>query len=305
MTGLIARLPQVRGRYTENAILAKYTWFGVGGPAEVLFKPADKQDLADFLKNKSKDIPVTVLGVGSNVLVRDGGMDGVVIKLGREFAQITVQNNIITAGAAALDQNVAHVAFEHGLGGLEFLSGIPGTIGGALRMNAGAYTREIKDVLIDADVIDDSGALFTVPVKDLGYTYRHSSAPATWIFVGGRLSAHPKDPALIGTEMDKIRTAREDSQPVRGKTGGSTFTNPAAQKAWELIDKAGCRGLVVGDAQVSEKHCNFLINRGGATAHDIESLGEAVRERVFNKTNVDLTWEIIRLGKPLKNLNNN
>lgn len=299
MSDLVSRLPHVEGRYTANADLSKYTWFGVGGPAEVLFKPKHTNDLIKFFQQKPKDIPVMVLGVGSNVLIRDGGIDGVVIKLGREFATIAADGDTITTGAAALDQNVSAVALQHALGGLEFLSGIPGTIGGALRMNAGAYGREMKDILISAEAVDHQGKLHQVSAKDLGYTYRHSSAPKDWVFTKAVLKGALEDTTIIEGRMKDIRTSREDSQPVRGKTGGSTFTNPDGQKAWQLIDAAGCRGLVVGDAQVSEKHCNFLINRGNATAADLEELGETVRDRVFNKTNIDLHWEIVRLGKPL------
>lgn len=301
---LIDQLPNVRGRYTAGANLSKYTWFNVGGPAEVLYKPADFDDLQTFLQNTPKQIPITILGVGSNLLVRDGGIDGVVIRLGRAFATIEAVDQTIAAGAGALDQNVAQVALENGLTGLEFLSGIPGTIGGALRMNAGAYQHEIKDVLVSATAIDRDGIVRQLQPDDFGFTYRHCKIDPSWIFTHAVLQAQPGDKTEIHANMAKIRQQREDSQPVKGKTGGSTFKNPEGEKAWALIDQAGCRGLTVGGAQVSEKHCNFLINTGNATAHDIEKLGETVRERVFNKTNVDLQWEIARIGKPAEISNN-
>jgi UDP-N-acetylmuramate dehydrogenase len=274
---LIDRLPPVRGRLTENAPLAPVTWFRVGGPAEILFKPADAEDLAAFIAAKPADVALTVIGVGSNLLVRDGGIPGVVVRLGRSFAGIAREDDALICGAAALDLNVALFARDAGIGGLEFLSGIPGTIGGALRMNAGAYGREIADVLLRAEAI----------------------------FVAAALRADPGDPAAIQARIAEIRDARESSQPVRARTGGSTFANPTdpraeGRKAWELIDLAGCRGLRVGGAQVSEKHCNFLINAGDATAEDIERLGEEVRARVARRFGVTLRWEIRRIGLPSK-----
>ena len=293
---LIDRLPAVRGRLSAFADLGKVTWFGVGGPAEVLFKPADVDDLADFLKAKPTDVALTMLGVGSNLLVRDGGIPGVTVRLGREFAKVQVDGEDVTCGAGALDGNVARAAQEFGLTGLEFLSGVPGTIGGALRMNAGAYGAEMKDVVIGALALDGAGNRHDLEAADLGFSYRNSTVPADWIFVSAHLRAAKGDAATIQARMDEIKNAREDTQPLRTKTGGSTFKNPDGQKAWKLIDDAGCRGLKIGGAQVSEKHCNFLINDGTATAADIENLGLEVRRRVKEKSGVDLTWEIRRLG---------
>ena len=297
---LLERLPAVRGRYREAAPLADVTWFRVGGPAEVLFRPADEADLATFLAAKPADVPVTVLGVGSNVLVRDGGIPGVVIRLGRGFTETAIAGDRITAGAAVLDLNVARAASVAGLAGLEFLSGIPGTIGGALRMNAGAYGAEIRDVLIKARAVDGDGGVHVVPADRLDFAYRTCRAPADWIFTAAVLRGAAGDRAAIQARMAEIRAAREATQPVRTRTGGSTFTNPPGAKAWELIDRAGCRGLSIGGAQVSERHCNFLINTGGATAADLEWLGEEVRRRVRFACGVDLHWEIRRLGVPAK-----
>jgi UDP-N-acetylmuramate dehydrogenase len=308
-SSLLARLPAVRGRYTENADLARITWFRVGGPAEVMFRPLDRDDLAAFLKGCPDDVPLTMIGVASNLLVRDGGVPGVVIRLGGAFAEIKTEGNEIVAGAAALDVNVARVACDARLTGLEFLSGIPGTVGGTVRMNGGAFGGEIKDVLVSAEVIDDRGDLHTLSHAQLGFTYRHSFLPEDWIVTSTRLTGRPGDKAAIATRMDEIRATREDSQPTRVRTGGSTFKNldqPEAKgrKAWELIDAAGCRGLTRGGAVVSEKHCNFLINTGNATAADIEMLGEEVRRRVLQETGVKLKWEIRRIGvntpSPLK-----
>ncbi|WP_417798683.1 UDP-N-acetylmuramate dehydrogenase [Terasakiella pusilla] len=295
-TGLLDRLPPVRGRLSANAPLDKVTWFRVGGPAEVMFRPEDADDLALFIKNKPKDVPVTFLGVGSNLLVRDGGIPGVVVRLGRNFAQISVEGDQIIAGAGALDGNVAKVALENSLGGLEFLSGIPGTIGGALRMNAGAYAREMKDVLIDATAISPLGEVKTLSLADLGYSYRHSDLADDWVFLSARLQGRTTDHDAIRAEMQKIQDARGSSQPIRSRTGGSTFANPEGHKAWQLIDQAGCRGLKRGGAQVSEQHCNFLINTGDATADDLEGLGDDVRARVKDTSGVTLRWEIKRIG---------
>ncbi|WP_417783793.1 UDP-N-acetylmuramate dehydrogenase [Terasakiella pusilla] len=295
-TGLLDRLPPVRGRLSANAPLDKVTWFRVGGPAEVMFRPEDADDLALFIKNKPKDVPVTFLGVGSNLLVRDGGIPGVVVRLGRNFAQINVEGDQIIAGAGALDGNVAKVALENSLGGLEFLSGIPGTIGGALRMNAGAYAREMKDVLIDATAISPLGEVKTLSLADLGYSYRHSDLADDWVFLSARLQGRTTDQDAIRAEMQKIQDARGSSQPIRSRTGGSTFANPEGHKAWQLIDQAGCRGLKRGGAQVSEQHCNFLINTGDATADDLEGLGDDVRARVKDTSGVTLRWEIKRIG---------
>lgn len=293
---LIERLPRVRGRLTENAPLAQITWFRVGGPAEVMFRPADRNDLAEFLAHKPSDVPVTVLGVGSNLLVRDGGIPGVVIRLGRDFAQIHASETTVTAGAAALDLNVARAACEAEITGLEFLSGIPGTIGGALRMNAGAYGGEMKDVTMAAEALDGEGKLHRLTPAELGFTYRQATVPENWIFTAATLSGKKGDRLAIERAMAEIARAREESQPLRTRTGGSTFKNPPNQSAWRLIDKAGCRGLHVGGAAVSEMHCNFLINTGTATAADIEALGEEIRRRVLETTGVALEWEIKRVG---------
>ena len=297
---LIDRLPGVRGRLSAGASLAKVTWFAVGGPAEVLFKPADIDDLAHFLKHKPDDVPVTMIGVGSNLLVRDGGVPGVVIRLGRAFATVQVNKADVMVGAGALDGNVALAAMEAGVTGLEFLSGVPGTIGGALRMNAGAYGAEVKDIVVGAVALDGKGNRHALSADDLGFSYRKSTVPADWIFVEAQLRGHAGQAADIRARMDDIKFAREDSQPLRTSTGGSTFKNPEGHKAWQLIDDAGCRGLRVGGAQVSEKHCNFLINDGTATAGDIETLGEMVRKRVKETSGVELTWEIRRIGVPLE-----
>jgi UDP-N-acetylmuramate dehydrogenase len=298
MTALIDRMPKVRGRLTANAPIGPMTWFRVGGPAEVLFRPADVEDLADFLKELSPEIPVTVIGVGSNLLVRDGGIPGVTIRLGRGFAAIAVTGDVVRAGAGALDLNVALTAAEAGIAGLEFLSGVPGTIGGGLRMNAGAYGGEIKDILVEADAVDRNGAIHRVPAGELGLSYRHSNAPDDWIFTGAILRGRLGERQQIGLRMSEIQAAREASQPIRSRTGGSTFANPPGHQAWQLIDAAGCRGLARGGAMVSEKHTNFLINTGAASAADIEGLGEEVRRRVHAQFSILLEWEIRRVGRP-------
>ena len=292
----IADLPPVRGRVQFNVALGAFTWFRVGGPADVVFRPADEQDLADFLKGLPADIPVTVIGVGSNLLVRDGGVRGVVIRLGGDFNSLTVGEDTIETSAAGLDSTIAQTAQQHGRTGLEFLSGIPGTIGGALRMNAGAYGRETKDVVLAATAIDRTGTLHDLSPADMGFTYRHCAVPEDWIFLKATLAAPSGDPAVIALRMDDIRVSREASQPIRSRTGGSTFANPPGARAWELIHQAGCRGLVKGGAMISEKHSNFLINTGTATAADLEDLGEEVRERVRNLTGITLQWEIRRIG---------
>jgi UDP-N-acetylmuramate dehydrogenase len=304
---LIERLPAVRGRYSENAVLAKVTWFRVGGPAEVMFRPVDRDDLAAFLAGKPADVPVTVIGVGSNLLVRDGGIDGVVIRLGRGFTDVNVNGTEVTAGAAALDLNVAIAARAAGVAGLEFLSGIPGTIGGALRMNAGAYGREMTDVTVEAEALDERGTLHRLNHAGLGFTYRHAATPENWIFTGARLRGQAGDKQAIAARMEEIQKARAETQPLRTPTGGSTFKNPddpkaQGRKAWQLIDEAGCRGLRMGGAMVSELHCNFLINTGDATATDIEALGEEVRRRVFAMSGITLEWEIKRIGRALPGL---
>jgi len=297
-TPLIDRLPAVRGRLTENAPLAGITWFRVGGPAEVMFRPADRDDLVDFLKAKPAEVPVNVLGVASNVLIRDGGLPGVTLRLGRGFADIAAEDSDIVCGGAALDVNVATAAKLAGITGLEFLSGVPGTIGGAVRMNAGAYGKETKDVLVWAEAVDPQGELHRLSPADLKFEYRHSALPADWICLGARLHGEPGERSEIEARMKEIQSQRADSQPVRSRTGGSTFKNPVGHKAWQLIDAAGCRGLSIGGAMVSEQHCNFLINTGTATAADLENLGEEVRRRVKEQSGVELEWEIRRLGLP-------
>lgn len=295
---LIDRLPPVRGRLAADAPLGAATWFRVGGPAEVLFRPADTEDLAAFLAACPADVPVTVIGVASNLLVRDGGVPGVVVRLGRGFAEVEASGTEIRAGAGALDQTVALAARDAGIAGLEFLSGIPGTIGGALRMNAGAYGREMVDLTVAAEAVDRAGGRHRLDRAALGFSYRHSAVPEDWIFTGATLRGVAGEAGRIGAEIADIQAARAASQPVRARTGGSTFANPQGAKAWELIDRAGCRGLRIGAAQVSEQHCNFLINLGGATATEIEALGEEVRRRVLEESGVSLRWEIRRIGVP-------
>jgi UDP-N-acetylmuramate dehydrogenase len=292
-------LPPVRGRLTENAPIGPMTWFRVGGPAELLFRPADEADLAEFLAALPGDIPVTVIGVGSNLLVRDGGIPGVTIRLGRGFAGIEIGDDGVRAGAGVLDRNVALAAGEAGIAGLEFLIGVPGTIGGALRMNAGAYGSEIKDVLVEATAVDRGGVIVVFQLVQMGLAYRHCGLEADWIFTRAVLRGGLGDQEQISRRMAEIHAAREASQPIRARTGGSTFANPPGEQAWRLIDDAGCRGLVRGGAAVSEKHTNFLINTGAATAADIEGLGEEVRRRVHARTGIALEWEIQRVGRPL------
>ena len=296
--GLIRLLPPVRGRLAANAPIGPLTWFHVGGPAEVLFRPADRDDLGGFLVALPEDVPVTVIGVASNLLVRDGGIPGVTIRLGRGFVDIRPAKDTVEAGAGALDLNVALTAAEAGIGGLEFLSGIPGTVGGGFRTNAGAYGREFKDALISAEALDRRGGLHTLAVDDMGLSYRHCDIDPAWIFVAARFQGVAGDPGEIGRRMTEIKAAREASQPIRARTGGSTFANPPGHQAWRLIDEAGCRGLTRGGAMVSEKHTNFLINTGNATAADIEGLGEEVRRRVRDRFGILLEWEIRRIGRP-------
>ena len=295
---LIERLPRLRGRLTENAPLAQLTWFRVGGAAEVMFRPADLDDLAAFLAGKPKDVPVTVMGVASNLLIRDGGVPGVVIRLGRGFVDIVSSGDEITAGAGALDLNVALAACTAGIADLEFLSGIPGTVGGGLRMNAGAYGREFKDVLREVTALDGEGHRHDLEPGEMDLSYRHCGVPADWIFVAAQLKGRRDDPSAIGARMAAIQAQREATQPIRARTGGSTFANPPGHKAWELIDRAGCRGLTRGGAAVSDKHTNFLINTGNATAADLEALGEEVRRRVRDTAGIVLEWEIKRIGVP-------
>ena len=294
---LLRRLPQVRGRLEPNAPLAELTWFRAGGAAEVLFTPADEADLAAFLKATPKDIPVYVIGVGSNLLVRDGGVPGVVIRLGRGFADITEEpGHRVRAGTAALDVRVSRFALEKSIDALTFLRGIPGTIGGALRMNAGAYGGETKDILIEARAVDRSGNIHVLSNADMKYSYRHCGAPEDLIFTEALFQGRSGNPEEIAAAMDKITESREATQPIKSRTGGSTFKNPPGNKSWQLIDKAGMRGFAVGPAKVSDLHCNFLINEGGATAAQIEELGETVRARVKETSGVELDWEIKRIG---------
>ena len=294
---LLDRLPAVRGRYETDAALGRLTWFRVGGPADVLFTPADEADLAAFLRDRPRDVPVTLLGIGANVLVRDAGIRGVVIRLGRGFAGIEVSGDTLRLGAGVLNANAAKAARDHELGGIEFLSGIPGTIGGGLRMNAGAYGAAFADVVVSATAVDDRGASRQFARNDLGFGYRHCGLGEEWTFVSAVLRGRPGRRDAIVARMDEIMSQRDASQPIRLRTGGSTFKNPDGHSAWELIDRAGCRGLRLGRAMVSEKHCNFLINTGSATAADLEALGEQVRQRVMAETGILLEWEIRRLGE--------
>ena len=291
-------LPPVRGSYTHGAPLKDLVWFRAGGPAEVLFRPADADDLATFLAARPAGTRVLVIGVGSNLLIRDGGIPGVVIRLPASFGKVAVDGMRIRAGAAALDSAVARGAADGGIAGLEFLRGIPGTIGGALRMNAGCYGREVQDIFVEATAIDDAGNKHVLSAPEMGFAYRKSSLPEDFIFVEALFEGTPDEPAAICARMDKMMAEREAAQPVKSKTGGSTFKNPPGHKAWQLIEDAGCRGLSVGGAQVSEKHCNFLINNGEATAAEIEALGEDVRARVKAKFGIELEWEIKRVGVP-------
>lgn len=290
-------LPQVRGRYRFDADLSKTNWFQVGGAADVLFKPQDAQDLADFISQKPPELAVTIIGVGSNLIVRDGGIEGCVARLGRGFATMEREGDILTVGAGCLDVNVAHYSADCGLAGMEFLAGIPGTIGGALAMNAGAYGSEIKDVLVEVQVVTAQGEVQWVSPEIFNYAYRHAEIPEGWIFTAAKLKGVAGQSEKIATRIAEIQKQREETQPIRSKTGGSTFRNPEGHKAWQLVDAAGCRGLSIGDAQVSEKHCNFMINNGNATAADIEALGEEVRKRVKAHSGIDLHWEIKRIGK--------
>lgn len=295
---LIDRLPTVRGKLQKLAPLGPQVWFQAGGPAEVLFKPADAEDLQHFLAHCPADIPHTILGVGSNVLIRDGGIPGVVIKLGKGFNNIEVSKGKITVGAAVLDRNVALFAAEQGLSGFEYLIGIPGTIGGAIKMNAGAYGQEVKDNFITCAGYTPTGTFVTFTRDQITFTHRTSDLPAGFIVTQATFSGTPEDPKILHERLKDNMQKRADSQPIQKGTGGSTFKNPLPQKAWALIDQAGCRGLTKGAAQMSEKHCNFMINQGGATAHDLEALGETVREKVKETSGVALEWEIQRLGRP-------
>jgi UDP-N-acetylmuramate dehydrogenase len=289
-------LPPVRGTYTMGAALKDLVWFRAGGPAEVLFRPADADDLATFLAAKPADTKVSVIGVGSNLLVRDGGIPGVVVRLSAAFGKVEAKGMRIRAGAAALDSAVARAAADAGIAGLEFLRGVPGTIGGALKMNAGCYGREIKDIFVEATAIDGRGDKITLSAADMGFVYRKAQVPEDLIFVEAVFEGTADSPRVIQARMSELVATREASQPIKSKTGGSTFKNPPGHKAWQLIDEAGCRGLMHGAAQISEKHCNFLINTGNASAADLEALGEEVRKRVKEKSGVTLEWEIKRVG---------
>jgi UDP-N-acetylmuramate dehydrogenase len=298
MPDFLDTLPGLRGRVQSDAPLAPFTWFRVGGPADALVRPADAADLAQFLRTLPLDIPVHAIGACSNLIIRDGGLPGVVIRLARGFGAVSVEADSVIAGAAALDVTVAEHAAAAGLTGLEFLSGIPGSIGGAVVMNGGAYGGDVASCLDWAEIVTRSDEQRRLSAADLAFAYRHSRLPHGAVVVRARLRAQRGSPTTIAARMAEIRATREASQPVRARTGGSTFRNPPDMKAWELIDAAGCRGLTRGGAQVSEKHCNFLINTGTATAADLEGLGEEVRRRVFAATGVTLEWEIHRVGIP-------
>ncbi len=291
-------MPPVRGKLTSAAPLAPLVWFKSGGAADWLFEPKDLADLQDFLRGLDPAVPIMALGLGSNLIVRDGGVPGVVVRLGKAFAQVSrVDDLTLDCGGGASGILVSSTARDHGLAGLEFLRSIPGTVGGFVRMNGGAYGREVKDVLMDCDAVLRSGEIVTLPVAALHYTYRHSELPEGAIVVAARFRGQPGEPSAIQAEMDRISASREASQPLRSKTGGSTFKNPDGHKAWQLVDEAGCRGLTLGGAQVSEKHTNFLINTGSATSAEIEALGEDVRRRVREKSGIELEWEIQRVGR--------
>lgn len=289
-------MPEVRGKLTHGAALAPLVWFKSGGAAEWLFEPADVKDLSDFLFALDPAVPVMALGLGSNMIVRDGGVPGVVVRLGKPFATVETDGLTLKCGGGASGILVSSKARDAGIAGVEFLRSIPGTVGGFVRMNGGAYGRETCDILVECDVVLRSGEVKTLQLADLGYTYRHSDLPSGAIVVSATFKGQPGDPQVIQAEMDRIAAAREASQPLRSKTGGSTFKNPEGHKAWALIDEAGCRGLRKGEAQVSEKHCNFLLNLGEATSADIEALGEEVRTRVKAHSGVQLEWEIQRVG---------
>ena len=294
---LINDLPQVRGNLRENVGLAPFTWLRVGGEAEVLFIPKDEADLAHFLSSTPDDIPVHILGVASNTLVRDGGVKGVVIRLGPAFGQIQTDGLRLTAGSAALDKLVAKKAADAGIAGLEFYAGVPGTIGGALRMNAGCYGGETKDILKSVVALDRTGRRQVMSLAEMDYSYRHCGAPSDLIFTQAVFEGTRDDPKNIHGRILEITARREASQPIREKTGGSTFKNPEGQSSWKLIEAAGCRGLQIGGAQISEQHCNFMINKGNATAADLEALGETVREKVLASQGIDLHWEVKRIGE--------
>jgi len=293
----VAALPRVRGRLTADAPLAPLVWFKAGGTAQWLFEPADAADLSDFLADLDPDVPVMALGLGSNLIVRDGGVPGVVVRLGKAFATVeTLDSTSLRCGGGASGILVSSTARDAGIGGVEFLRSIPGTVGGFVRMNGGAYGREVKDILVDCEIVLRTGQRKRLGLAELGYSYRHSELPDGCVVIGATFRGHGDAPDAIRAEMDRIAAEREASQPLRSRTGGSTFKNPPGTKAWKLIDHAGCRGLTIGDAQVSEKHCNFLLNLGAAKAADIEALGEEVRRRVLADSGVTLEWEIQRVG---------
>lgn len=299
---LVDRLPMLRGRYDECVPLARIAWFRVGGPADVVLYPADADDLAAFLRQRPAEVAVTAIGAGSNVLVRDGGIPGVVVRLNLGFTGVRIEGAEIVAGAGAMDVNVARAAERAGIAGLEFLSGIPGTLGGALRMNAGAYGRETADVAVSATALDPGGGAHLLERHDFGFAYRHSAVPEDWIFTEVRLRGVRGARKEIAARMAEIRAARTETQPIKSRTGGSTFVNPEGPEAkgrtaWQLVEAAGCRGLRIGGAMVSEQHCNFLMNTGSATAADIEALGEEIRRRVAEATGITLAWEIRRIGR--------
>jgi UDP-N-acetylmuramate dehydrogenase len=294
----VAAMPKVEGKLTANAPLAPLVWFKSGGNAEWLFEPRDEEDLVQFLRELDPEVKVMALGLGSNLIVRDSGVAGVVVRLGKAFAKIEqIDEATLRCGGGASGILVSSTARDRGIAGLEFLRGIPGTVGGFVRMNGGAYGREVRDIIVEARIALRSGEVVEWPLEKLGYTYRHSDVPPGAIVIEAVFRGMPGDPEAIGAEMDAIARAREESQPLRSRTGGSTFKNPAGHKAWALIDAAGCRGLVMGGAQVSEKHCNFLLNLGSATSAEIEALGEEVRRRVEAKTHISLEWEIQRVGR--------
>jgi len=296
---LAARMPDLRGRLSANFPLSTITWFRVGGPAQILFTPADEADLAYFLSNAPADLPVTVLGLGSNLLVRDGGVPGIVIRLGKGFSEVKAEpGHRLRSGTAVPDVKVARAAADAGIAGLAFYRGIPGSIGGALRMNGGAHGTETKDVLVEVRALDRQGNIHVLSLADMGYSYRHCSVPTDWIFTEAVFQGQPGETAEILKQMEAVAQYREENQPTRERTGGSTFKNPPGHSAWKLIDAAGCRGLRIGGAKVSEMHCNFLINDNEATAEDIERLGETVRARVKANSGISLQWEIVRLGMP-------
>ncbi len=290
-------LPNVRGRLRYSLALARYSWFRTGGPADVLFEPEDEEDLIQFLSSVDPLLPITVIGVGSNLLVSDDGVEGIVIRLGKKFAATRINKNRITAGAGAMDVHVAKLACDAGIAGLEWLVGVPGTIGGAIKMNAGAYGGEVANSLLSVKVVSFAGKVFYCAADDLGFSYRHSTAPDDWIFLSATFEGVAGDPAELRANMQEISANREETQPIGTRTGGSTFKNPDGHKAWQLIDDAECRGLRIGDAMMSEKHCNFLINMGEASASDVSRLGEAVRDKVLKHSGISLEWEIRRIGR--------